>query len=115
MVNGTAVLTCIILVATFVATLFLVKGWIRVAKAFGLTGKDMNKFEKKEVAEAGGVVIIFSIAFGLLFLVFFKTFLLKSETHFIEILAIIVTLMLAGLLGFIDDILGWKKGLKQWQ
>jgi UDP-N-acetylglucosamine--dolichyl-phosphate N-acetylglucosaminephosphotransferase len=115
MVNGNAVLAVIILAATFVATLFLVKGWIHVARAFGLVGKDMNKFDKRKVAEAGGIAVVFSVVFGLLFLVFFKTFLLKSETHFIEILAIAMTMLLASFIGFIDDILGWKKGLKQWQ
>ncbi len=115
MVNGTLVLASIITFATFVATLFLTKMWIRVAKAFGLTGKDLNKWQGKQVAEAGGVAVIFSIVFGLFFYIFLKTFLLQTETHFVELLAIAVTVLLAGFIGFMDDILGWKKGLKQWQ
>jgi UDP-N-acetylglucosamine--dolichyl-phosphate N-acetylglucosaminephosphotransferase len=115
MVNYNIILASTILIATFVATLFLVKGWIKVAKAFGLVGKDMNKWQGKEVAESGGVAIIFSFIFGLFIFIFLKTFLLQTETHFIELLAITLTVLLASFLGFIDGILGWKKGLKQWQ
>jgi UDP-N-acetylglucosamine--dolichyl-phosphate N-acetylglucosaminephosphotransferase len=115
MVDGNTVLASIIIVATFIVTLFLTKGWIRVARAFGLVGKDMNKFEKKEVPESGGIAVLFGITFGLLFFIFFKTFLIQTETHLIEIFVIMLTILLAGFLGFIDDILGWKKGLKQWQ
>jgi len=115
MVNGSTVLGVIIIFATFIVTLFLVKGWIRVARAFGLVGKDMNKWRGKEVAESGGVAVIFSVIFGLFFFIFLKTFLLQTETHFIDLLAITTTMLLAGFIGFIDDILGWKKGLKQWQ
>lgn len=115
MVNGTLVLAGIITFATFIATLFLTKAWIRVARAFGLVGKDMNKFDKRLVAESGGIAVIFSIIFGLFFFIFLKTFLLQTETHFVELLAITLTIALACFIGFIDDILGWKKGLKQWQ
>ncbi|MCX6774943.1 MAG: glycosyl transferase family 4 [DPANN group archaeon] len=115
MVNYNIILASTILIATFVATLFLVKGWIKVAKVFGLVGKDMNKWQGKDVAESGGVAIIFSFIFGLFVFIFLKTFLLHTETHFIELLAITLTVLLAGFLGFIDGILGWKKGLKQWQ
>jgi UDP-N-acetylglucosamine--dolichyl-phosphate N-acetylglucosaminephosphotransferase len=115
MVNGSAILAGVITFATFVATLFLVKMWIRAAKAFGLVGKDMNKFDKRPVAEAGGIAVIFSVIFGLFFYIFLKTFLLQTETHFVDLLGIAITVLLAGFIGFIDDILGWKKGLKQWQ
>ncbi|MEM2954745.1 MAG: glycosyl transferase family 4 [Candidatus Nanoarchaeia archaeon] len=115
MVSGITILTGTIVLATFLATLFLVKSWIKVAKIFGLVGKDMNKCDKRPVAESGGIAVIFATIFGLLFFIFLKTFLLQTETHFVELLAIVTTILMAGFLGFIDDILGWKKGLKQWQ
>jgi len=115
MVDASLILASIVILATAVVTLFLVKLWMRAARSFGLVGKDMNKFEKKEIPEAGGVAVVFSIVFGILAFVFFKTFLLQTATHFVELFAIALTILLAGFLGFIDDILGWKKGLKQWQ
>jgi UDP-N-acetylglucosamine--dolichyl-phosphate N-acetylglucosaminephosphotransferase len=115
MVDTGLILAGAIIVTTAIITLFLTKLWMRAARSFGLVGKDMNKWDKKDVPEAGGVAVVFSIVFGVLFFVFFKIFLLQTETHFVELFAIALTVLLAGFLGFIDDILGWKKGLKQWQ
>jgi len=115
MVNGTGILAGIITFATFIATLFLTKAWIKVARNFGLVGKDMNKLSNKKIAESGGIAVIFSVVFGLFFYIFLKTFLLQTETHFIDLLAIAITILLASFIGFLDDILGWKKGLAQWQ
>ena len=112
---GLIAFTLIIFAATFSSTFLLVKGWIFVAKKFGYVGKDMNKLQKPECAEAGGIGVIFSTVFGIFFYIFFKVFIWHSESHFVDILAIICTILLAGFLGFIDDILGWKKGLAQWQ
>ncbi len=90
-------------------------GWIRIANRMGLTGKDMNKYEKKDVAESGGISPVLAIIFGILLYIFLKTFFLGSESHLIEILTMSITLLLSGILGFVDDIVGWKVGLKQWQ
>ncbi len=103
------------LIISFLTTFYLVKVWIPVAKKFGLVGKDMHKLDKREVAESGGIWVILGITFGLLSYVFLKKYILNTETHLVEILAIIVIALLSGLLGFIDDLLGWKKGLKPWQ
>ena len=46
--------------------------------------------------------------------IFFKTFILKSLTNLDNILVLTITLLLACFIGFIDDILGWKRGLKGW-
>ena len=113
--NGDFILGGVILIITFFVSLFLTKLWIKVAKKAGLVGKDMNKFDKPEVPESGGIAVIFSFTLGILLLVFTKTFYLKTATHFLDLMVILVSILLAGFLGFIDDILGWKIGLKQWQ
>lgn len=102
------------LVAIFWAVI-LTNWWIRIAKKNKLQGKDMNKHSKPLVAEAGGIAVISAIIFSILFYIFLKTFILKSDTNLVNLLVISVTVLLAGYIGFIDDILGWKKGLKQWQ
>ncbi len=100
---------------SLILSLFLTKYWIGIAKKNNLMGKDMNKFSKPLVAEAGGIAIVFSIIIGILIYVFFKTFLLNNSNNVLESLVIITSILLAGFIGFIDDILGWKKGLKPWQ
>jgi UDP-N-acetylglucosamine--dolichyl-phosphate N-acetylglucosaminephosphotransferase len=104
-----------IAIISFVFTLFFVPKWMKVAKAFGLAGKDMNKFDKPEVAEAGGIVVIFGLLAGILSYTFLETFFLRSGVETALIFAALLTVLLAGFLGFIDDVLGWKKGLKRWQ
>ena len=105
----------IILIVTFLTTLILTKLWIRVAKKSGLVGTDLNKINKPKIPESGGIAVILSFSFGILLYVFLKTFYLETATHMIEIFAVLVSILLAGILGFVDDILGWKVGLKQWQ
>ncbi len=100
---------------SFFASFMLTKAWINLAKANKLVGFDMNKQTKHEVAEAGGVAVFIAFLLSLFVYFFLKTFILKSVTHFVEVLALTVTVTLACFIGFIDDVLGWKKGLGGWK
>ena len=100
---------------SFFATVIFIKYWIIVAKKNGLTGKDMNKTSKTEVAESGGVGVAVGIIVAILLYVFLKTFVLKIQSDLIEVLITLASVLMACFIGFIDDILGWKRGLKQWQ
>lgn len=97
----------------FLGTVYLSKRWIIVAKNINLIGKDMNKYSKPPVAEGGGVAIIIAVIFSILAYIFFKTFLMGSNSNLINIFAILTTVTLAGFIGFMDDVLGWLKGLRQ--
>lgn len=102
-------------VIAFFACIGLTKWWISVAKKNKLEGKDMNKYNKPLIPEAGGITVVISIILAIMLYIFFKTFVLHSLTHLIEMLTLTITLLLACFIGFIDDILGWKKGLRGWQ
>lgn len=114
MIEEIALATSALLFA-FLLSITLTNWWIKVAKNNRLLGKDMNKYSKPLVAEAGGIAAICSIIFALLFYIFLKTFVVRTELNVINISIFVITLLLACFIGFIDDILGWKKGLKQWQ
>jgi UDP-N-acetylglucosamine--dolichyl-phosphate N-acetylglucosaminephosphotransferase len=103
-----------ILIALFM-TIFMTKSWIRVARKVGLVGKDMNKFGKKEVVEAGGISVVTAFSFSVLLYIFFKTFYLQTDSTLIYVFALLTSVLLACFIGFIDDILGWKVGLRKWQ
>jgi UDP-N-acetylglucosamine--dolichyl-phosphate N-acetylglucosaminephosphotransferase len=107
----------LILLFSFFVTLFLTKKWISSAKAANLVGKDMNKHDKPLIPRSGGLVVAIVICFSLFFYIFLKTFSLLGTpfTHIIEVFAISATVLLAGFIGFIDDVLGWKDGLSQLQ
>lgn len=111
------VLTGIILLFSFFLTLFLTRKWIKSAESARLVGKDMNKPDRPLVPRSGGLVVAIVICFSLLFYIFLKTFSMlgSPSTNVIEAFAISTTILLAGFIGFIDDILGWKQGLGQLQ
>ncbi len=111
------VLSGIIMLLSFGLTLFLTKRWIRSANVAKLVGKDMNKPDYPLVPRSGGLVVTIVICFSLLIYIFLKTFSLlgTTSTNVVEVFAISATILLAGFIGFIDDILGWKEGLSQLQ
>ena len=111
------ILAGLILLFSFVLTLFLTKKWIKSAEAANLVGKDMNKHDQPLIPRSGGLVVAIVICFSLLFYIFLKTFSLLGtpSTHIVEVFAISATVLLAGFIGFIDDVLGWKEGLTQLQ
>jgi UDP-N-acetylglucosamine--dolichyl-phosphate N-acetylglucosaminephosphotransferase len=111
------ILAGIILLLSFALTLFLTKRWIKSAKSANLVGKDMNKPVYPLIPRSGGLIVAIVICFSLLIYIFLKTFSLLGipSSNVIEVFAISATVLLAGFIGFIDDVLGWKNGLSQLQ
>jgi len=114
---GEIILSVGVLAVSFFITLFLTQRWVRSAKSAKLLGKDLNKYEKPLVPEAGGIAVALAVCFSLQIYIFLKTFRLlgTAETHIVEAFAISATVLLAGFIGFTDDILGWKRGLTQFK
>ena len=104
----------IFLVITFLATILATKIWIGIAKKYSLVGKDLNKYKKPLVAESGGMAVIIGFVISLFLYILFKIFYLKTGTNIVETLALVFTVFIAGFIGYGDDILGWKKGIKPW-
>ncbi|MEM1577835.1 MAG: glycosyl transferase family 4 [Candidatus Pacearchaeota archaeon] len=108
-------ISLIIFIISFFSCFLLTNIWIKLAKKNNLVGKDMNKFDKPLIPEAGGIAVVSSIILCILIYIFLKVFIFKTQTHLIEVLTLIITLLLACFIGFVDDILGWKKGLGGWK
>ncbi len=102
----------ICLAVSFLTTFLLVPKWMKKASLMGLTGRDMNKVKKINVPEAGGVTFIAGAAAGILAYVFLYIFYFHSTIGIVEIFAMLTTILLSGFVGFIDDILGWKSGMR---
>ncbi len=81
----------------------------------GLTGKDMNKCNKPEVAEMGGISVIFGLAFGIIAAIFCFTYLKMIRFDLTLLLAALLTVLLVGFIGIVDDLIGWRSGIRQWQ
>ena len=100
---------------SFAATFILTKRWIPVAKRAGLVGKDMNKPDKPEVAEMGGISALGGFIGGLLFYIGLNTFLFNNMSFNLDLFATMGTILIIAIVGLIDDLLGWKLGLSQLQ
>ncbi|MCJ7445481.1 MAG: hypothetical protein MUO26_13335 [Methanotrichaceae archaeon] len=107
-------LSYLIILIAFILTFVATREWIPRAAEIGLVGKDMNKIGKPEIAEMGGICVIFGFVLGMLVYIGIMTFYLRSS-QYITILATLCTILMMGIIGMMDDILGWKKGLKKWQ
>ncbi len=109
------ILLLLCIAAAFFSTLITIPYWIKRARRAGLIGRDMNKFKKTEIAEVGGICVVTGFLSGVLFYIAIKTFYFSSLQYVIEILAVVASILIIALIGFIDDILGWKIGLRQYQ
>jgi len=105
-----------VLISFFLSILVLPK-WIKKTKEINFVWKDMNKFQDKDseikwVSGSGGIVVCFSFIIGVLSYIAIRTFIMQTQENLIEILALLTTVFIALLVGFIDDIFGWeRKGL----
>lgn len=97
----------------FFTTLFFIPFWIRKAKQIGLTGKNKHQRTEEHIVEAGGISILFGFVLGVLSYIAIKTFYYNNLKNLIEIFALLSSIILIGFVGFLDDILGWKKGLSR--
>jgi len=96
---------------SFFCTFFLIPFWIKRAEAEGLVGKDMHKQEKSKIAEAGGISVMFGFSVGILLYIAINTFYFENNLYLTPLFAILCVLFLSMILGAVDDLLGWKKGL----
>ena len=102
-----------IMLVSFLTTLIIVPKWIKRAHQEGLTGKDMHKLDKREVAEAGGIGVLGGFILGVFLYIAINTFYFHDQSHILNILGLLGVLFFASLIGIVDDLLGWKRGLSK--
>ncbi|HZX19947.1 MAG TPA: glycosyl transferase family 4 [archaeon] len=101
--------------AAFGLTYFITPILIRKMSERGLIGKDMNKLQKPEVAELGGISILLGVSLGVITALFLTTYSNFLNLDLTILLASFLTIFFVGFIGVIDDLIGWKKGIRQWQ
>lgn len=102
-------------IISFFVTLLAMPWWIRKANLVGLAWKDFNKFSEKMVAGSGGLIVIFGFLIGMLSFITIRIFYFNDTSTSLHLMAIVASILMVALIGFIDDLLGRKMGLKQWQ
>ncbi len=87
----------IIFIIGFIVTYLFLPYIIKFMKRKGYVGIDIHKNAKPEVAESGGISMIIGISISMIFLIIFFPAFLN------EILIFLLTVILAGAIGFLDD------------
>ena len=102
-----------IIFASFLCTYLILPSWIKKSHRYGLTGKDMHKTNKVKVAEGGGIAVLAGVSFGILLYIALNTFYFNNTNNLIQIFALLSVLLIISIVGIVDDLLGWKKGLSK--
>lgn len=96
---------------SFLTTFISLPFWIKQAHLNGLSGKDMHKTDKRAVAEAGGITVLLGSTLGILFYIATNVFYFNNTNKLVYIFALLAVILISAVVGLIDDLLGWKKGL----
>ncbi|MFH0797816.1 MAG: glycosyltransferase 4 family protein [Candidatus Woesearchaeota archaeon] len=121
MLNISHPIILLCLLASFVSVWLILPKWIKRAHSAGLEGADLHKVHKPKIAEMGGLIVVFGLIFSVLLYIALDTFYLKHtviETFLnrdLQLMAALLTIVIITIIGMVDDILGWKIGLRQWQ
>jgi UDP-N-acetylglucosamine--dolichyl-phosphate N-acetylglucosaminephosphotransferase len=83
--------------------------------ARGIVGTDMNKLGKPKVPEMGGIGVWVGFSAGVMAAIFLFSYFGLSTFDLALLLAGLATINMIGFLGVIDDLVGWKNGIRQWQ
>lgn len=100
---------------SFVFVLLALPYWISRAKQHGLLITDVQKSPQRKVPYLAGLVVVFGAVVGILFFVASQTFLLSNGSNNVVLLASVASILIALIVGVVDDLLGEKIGLRQYQ
>lgn len=102
-------LLLISILISFLLTVLLLPKWIRICRNIGLMWEDMNKFgHPKNVASSGGIVVVMAFTLAVLSYIALKTFVFGGTNMALEIFALLSVILILGIVGLTDDLLGWK-------
>lgn len=103
----------LIILTSFLSTYLILPYWIKNAHKNKLISKDMHKIKGKKVAEFGGLTVIVGVSIGILLYIAVNTFYFNNSDKLVYIFALLSVLLISSIIGFVDDLLGWKKGLNR--
>jgi len=100
------------ILASFIATLFVLPIWIKKCKITNLLWEDMNKYKHpKNVAASGGIVVIMAFIIGVLVYIAIRTFILNDGDGVTNLIfSLLSVILILATVGLTDDLLGWKHG-----
>jgi UDP-N-acetylglucosamine--dolichyl-phosphate N-acetylglucosaminephosphotransferase len=100
----------IAIILAFAIVVLALPNTIRILKEKGIMGIDVHKLNKPEVAKGGGFVVLFAIVTSLLIVIGITTF--QDQEVDTGLLAALVSILLAGMIGLLDDNLDFRNRTK---
>jgi UDP-N-acetylglucosamine--dolichyl-phosphate N-acetylglucosaminephosphotransferase len=101
------------LAVSFCFTLYMIPKWIFRAKMAKLAGKDLHKKGQALVSEVGGLPVISGFILAVLIYIAINVFIYDSQALLGNLFAAATAILIATIIGLVDDILGWRIGLRQ--
>jgi UDP-N-acetylglucosamine--dolichyl-phosphate N-acetylglucosaminephosphotransferase len=98
---------------SFLVTFLITPYWIKKAREYGMVSRDMHKIGKENVVGNGGIPVLFGLTIGILSYIALRTFYFKSDGETIFIFALLSAVLISAIVGLMDSLLGWKKGLSR--
>lgn len=82
-------------------------------RAAGMVGRDVNKRDRPEVPEMGGLALVAGFGAGVLLAIALEAFVPSFlPVDFTELLAVLATVLLTTLIGVADDLVGLRQAVK---
>ena len=101
----------IAILAAFVVVVLFMPRTIKMLREAGMVGIDVHKPGKPEVPKGGGFIVLFAIVFGLLVVMGITTFQDQADVRE-GLLAALVSILIAGFIGLLDDTFDFKNRTK---
>jgi UDP-N-acetylglucosamine--dolichyl-phosphate N-acetylglucosaminephosphotransferase len=99
------------MLAAFLVVILFMPGAIKMLREAGMIGIDVHKPEKPKIPKGGGFIVLFAIVFGILLVMGISTF--QEEAQVREgLLAALVSILMAGVIGLLDDTFDFKNRTK---
>ncbi len=108
-------LTYLSVFISFFVTFLVLPYWIKRAREHHLLLVDVHKTDKREVPGLGGLIVVFGIVMGVMAYVALHTFYYDNQRNALVLFAATSSITLSALIGLVDDLLGRKIGLRQYQ
>lgn len=114
------ILACISFITSFLVPYLTLPKVIRMLKSIGMTGKDINKQNKPEVAEMGGLMVVAGLIGGVLIFMGILTYvneifgksLIQVDVNFTLLLASLSVILVIAIIGIIDDMFDLRHTIK---
>jgi len=98
---------------SLLASLFVVPILVPRLRQAGILGKDMHKPDQSEIPEMGGLAIVVGFGAGILLTAAIVSFFDVFPSVDLGVLLVVLsTILLAGLIGIVDDLLGIRQWVK---